>query len=145
MEASRLGSVVGRWSLIGLVAAGVTATSWSRAQATPLHTSVKAVLRADSTTADMNKIEHAVFIVQENRSFDEYFGMYPGADGIPVDVDGKPTVCVPNPATSTCEKPYHDPSDVNYGGPHGFDASVGDINDGKMNGFIREYLRTCKE
>jgi phospholipase C len=122
------------------------ASGWTRAQAVaPASTTVTAVLRASAQTADMNKIEHAVFIVQENRSFDEYFGMYPGADGIPVDADGKPTVCVPNPATSTCEKPYHAPSDVNYGGPHGFDASVGDINDGKMNGFIREYLRTCKE
>jgi len=28
-------------------------------------------------------IEHFIFIIQENHSFDSYFGTYPGADGIP--------------------------------------------------------------
>ena len=28
-------------------------------------------------------IEHFIFIVQENHSFDNYFGTYPGANGIP--------------------------------------------------------------
>jgi phospholipase C len=27
------------------------------------------------------KIEHIVYIVKENRTFDHYFGRYPGADG----------------------------------------------------------------
>ena len=29
----------------------------------------------------LDKIEHIVFIVKENRSFDNYFGTFPGADG----------------------------------------------------------------
>ncbi len=29
------------------------------------------------------KIKHIVVIMQENRSFDSYFGTYPGADGFP--------------------------------------------------------------
>ena len=41
-------------------------------------------------------IEHVIVIVQENRSFDHYFGTYPGADGIPM-TNGSPTVCVPDP------------------------------------------------
>ena len=28
-------------------------------------------------------IQHVVVIMQENRSFDTYFGTFPGADGIP--------------------------------------------------------------
>ena len=28
-------------------------------------------------------IEHFMFLMQENHSFDNYFGTYPGADGIP--------------------------------------------------------------
>ena len=28
-----------------------------------------------------SKIQHIVFIVKENRSFDNYFGTFPGADG----------------------------------------------------------------
>ena len=44
--------------------------------------------------------------MQENRSYDSYFGTYPGADGIPMR-HGVPTVCVPNPAGG-CDRPYHD-------------------------------------
>ena len=31
----------------------------------------------------LEKIQHFIFIMQENRSFDHYFGTYPGAEGIP--------------------------------------------------------------
>ena len=31
----------------------------------------------------IHKIQHVVVIMQENRSFDQYFGTYPGADGLP--------------------------------------------------------------
>ena len=31
----------------------------------------------------IHKIKHVVIVMQENRSFDSYFGTYPGADGIP--------------------------------------------------------------
>ena len=81
------------------------------------------------------KIKHVVVIMQENRSFDNYFGTYPGADGIPM-VNGVPTVCVNDPATGQCVKPYHDASDLNGGGPHGAAAAVADIDGGKMDGFI---------
>ncbi len=33
--------------------------------------------------AGIHKIKHVIVIMQENRSFDQYFGTYPGADGIP--------------------------------------------------------------
>ena len=53
----------------------------------------------------IHKIRHVVVIMQENRSFDSYFGTYPGADGIPM-VHGKPSVCVPDPKTRTCIAPF---------------------------------------
>ena len=31
----------------------------------------------------IHKIKHVVIIMQENRSFDEYFGTYPGVEGFP--------------------------------------------------------------
>ena len=40
----------------------------------------------------IHKIRHVVIIMQENRSFDNYFGTFPGADGIPRR-HGRPTVC----------------------------------------------------
>ena len=32
-----------------------------------------------------SQIQHLIFIVQENHSFDNYFGTYPGANGLPLD------------------------------------------------------------
>ena len=90
-----------------------------------------------ATKADVQKIKHVIVIMQENRSFDSYFGTYPGADGIPRR-NGQFTVCMPDPKSHTCVKPYHDSSDINGGGPHSDTASSDDINGGKMNGFIRQ-------
>src|SRR5215211_5838652 len=84
------------------------------------------------------KLDHLIFLVMENRSFDHYFGTYPGAVGIPMK-DGKPLACVPDPDTHTCVFPYHDPSLVNDGGPHGQTHNALDVNHGKMNGFLRTY------
>ena len=47
--------------------------------------------------------------MQENRSFDSYFGTFPGADRIPHGV------CVPDPMSGGCDAPFHDSADVNYG------------------------------
>jgi phospholipase C len=75
-------------------------------------------------------IRHVVVIMQENRSFDSYFGTYPGADGIPKGV------CVPDPLTETCRRPYHDHANRNAGGPHDHVDALRDIGRGKMDGFV---------
>jgi phospholipase C len=86
--------------------------------------------------AGIHKIKHVIVVMQENRSFDGYFGTYPGADGIPMR-DGKPAVCVPNPGGG-CTRPYHDVHDVNGGGPHAESNAVADVAGGRMTGFIRQ-------
>jgi len=88
-----------------------------------------------SQNNDIHKIQHVVVIMQENRSFDSYFGTYPGADGIPMQ-NGVPTVCVNDPKTNQCVKPYHDAQNLNHGGPHGEANATNDIDSGKMDGFI---------
>ena len=94
------------------------------------------------------KIKHVVVIMQENRSFDSYFGTYPGAEGIPMK-EGVPTVCVPDPkAQEDCVKPFHDTADLNHGGPHGQSSATADINGGKINGFIKQAenaQKNCKD
>ncbi len=93
-----------------------------------------------SSTAPLtgiNKIQHVIIIMQENRSFDSYFGTYPGALGIPMQ-NGVPTVCVQDPRSGQCVKPYHDPNTVNGGGPHNYVNAVADIDGGKMDGFIAQ-------
>jgi phospholipase C len=84
----------------------------------------------------IHKIRHVIIIMQENRSFDSYFGTYPGVDGIPMK-NGVPTVCMPNPL-GPCQRPYHNTADINGGGPHGAANFLADLNNGKMDGFIRE-------
>jgi len=83
-----------------------------------------------------SKIQHVIVIMQENRSFDHYFGTYPGAEGIPRDASGNPTVCVNDPKTGACVKPYRLTADRNVGGPHGVAAFTTCVAGGQMNGFI---------
>jgi phospholipase C len=101
------------------------------------------------TTGDngIHKIQHIVIIMQENRSFDNYFGTYPGADGIPMQ-NGVPTVCVPDPQINQCVKPFHDAQDKDHDAPHFATDAVADIDGGKMDGFIRQQIaavqNSCK-
>jgi phospholipase C len=85
----------------------------------------------------IRKIRHVIVIMQENRSFDSYFGRYPGADGIPMR-HGVPTVCSPDPRTGVCVRPYVDHRNSNGGGPHSYTNSPADVAGGKMNGFLAQ-------
>ncbi|HKT59885.1 MAG TPA: alkaline phosphatase family protein [Gemmatimonadales bacterium] len=76
-----------------------------------------------------------VIIMQENRSFDSYFGTYPGADGLPM-VGSVPLVCLPDAELGGCIRPFHDSADKNFGGPHGALDASRDIDGGRMDGFI---------
>jgi phospholipase C len=86
----------------------------------------------------IHKIQHVVVIMQENRSFDSYFGTYPGVNGIPAGV------CVPDPLHGGCIAPFHDSSNKNYGGPHGNEAFTADLDGGKMDGFVSEAEKGMK-
>ena len=130
-------------AVLAVLAAGLAACSSGRTAAgRPLTTALHGAVVTGGpggryvVPAGIHKIKHVIIIMQENRSFDSYFGTYPGADGIPVR-NGVPTVCVPNPAGG-CTRPYHDKADVNGGGPHAEVSAVGDVDGGRMDGFIRQ-------
>jgi phospholipase C len=56
-----------------------------------------------AVTSTKTPIKHFVTLLQENHSFDNYFGTFPGANGIP------PTACMPNDRRglpSGCVKPF---------------------------------------
>ena len=94
-----------------------------------------------SAEPGIHKIKHVIVIMQENRSFDHYFGTFPGADGIPQGV------CVPDPMHGGCVRPYHDTHDENAGGPHGRWNSRLDVDGGRMDGFVKEAengWRNCR-
>jgi phospholipase C len=100
------------------------------------------------------KIKHVVVIMQENRSFDQYFGTFPGADGIPGLAGNPGTVpCLPDPVNGGCVQPFHDTNDKNYGGPHGASNATADMDctnatartGCKMDGFVgqSEHGQNC--
>ena len=119
-----------------LVLVGQSATSASSGAERPLRVGLRGI----------HKIKHVIVVMQENRSFDAYFGTYPGADGIPMR-NGIPTVCSPDPTTKACAPPFHNPADRNVGGPHGHSQAVRDIAEGRMDGFVQQErageLRHC--
>ncbi len=96
---------------------------------------------APPSPGGIHKIHHVVVIMQENRSFDSYFGTYPGADGIRMR-RGVPTACLPDPRNGGCRRPYHDASDVNGGGPHGAVNASADVDGGRMDGFLAQAVST---
>ena len=118
-----------RWAGgILLLAAAVLAAAMSASTGTK---------RSAAPPPGIRKIKHVVVIMQENRSFDSYFGTYPGVDGIPRGV------CVPDPRGG-CLRPYHVSKDRNVGGPHALKNAVRDINGGAMDGFVREAVSARK-
>jgi phospholipase C len=88
----------------------------------------------------IHRIRHVIVLMQENRSFDSYFGTFPGADGLPVR-HGRFTTCVPDPRSKVCARPFHDPDQINGGGQHNADSARADIDGGRMDGFVREQER----
>src|SRR5262249_26367733 len=66
------------------------------------------IIGKPTTLTGIHLIKHVIVIMQENRSFDEYFGTYPGAVGIPAGV------CLPDPRRGGCKKPYADHYDHNF-------------------------------
>jgi phospholipase C len=87
---------------------------------------------APNAPAGIDKIQHVIWISQENRSFDSYFGTYPGADGFPQDT------CLPvMPGSKRCIKPFHQkvqslPCDMSHEWPVAHAA----YDHGRMDGFV---------
>ncbi|HEU4526952.1 MAG TPA: alkaline phosphatase family protein [Actinomycetota bacterium] len=90
----------------------------------------------------ISKLEHLIFIVQENRSFDHYFGTFPGADGLSEDPQGRLRDCIPDPVLGHRSCTYHTSEPIQHGGPHDWVTSRLSVNGGKMNGFISALPRT---
>jgi phospholipase C len=91
----------------------------------------------DTPTA--TPIKHVVWIMQDNHSFDNYFGTYPGADGIPQGVCQR--VNLNRRSTVGCVQPFHlgdtPVEDLNQG--PGIQRRQ--YNNGQMDGFVAAYRR----
>jgi phospholipase C len=79
-----------------------------------------------------NPIKHVIFLIKENRSFDHYFGLYPGADGVS---EGGTLQCSngykPGPTVPLKHASYVMPHDLG----HAFYPGLISINGGSMNGY----------
>jgi phospholipase C len=89
---------------------------------------------AQSANDPNTPIEHFIVVMQQNHTFDNYFGTYPGANGIPQGI------CVPitlsDEKNRQCVAPYeitnHPISDLSHS-----DTTFRDqYQNGKMNGFV---------
>ncbi|HVO40905.1 MAG TPA: alkaline phosphatase family protein [Spirochaetia bacterium] len=69
-------------------------------------------------------IEHVLFLLQENHSFDNYFGTFPGADGLPPGLSVEGT------------SPYHLSSTRTGNLAHGKGTALQAVNGGRMDRFV---------
>jgi phospholipase C len=86
------------------------------------------------TSKAKTPIQHFVVLMQENHTFDNYFGTYPGANGIPQGT------CMPvNPLdkkNTECIEPFHIGDRPIDDLDHSLSTFNLQYNDGKMNGFV---------
>lgn len=88
-------------------------------------------------------IQHLVVLMQAKHSFDNYFGTYPGADGLPAGV------CMPvNPADPTagpCVKPAPVQGSAIRPPADSLNAFRAQYRDGRMDGFIDAFRRVGQD
>jgi len=138
---------------------GVLAAALVGASGLGLHS---AAAQTPAPAAALSRIGHIVVIFEENRSFDNMFGLFPGANGlaaagdaaVQIDRDGKPYQYLPPPMLTYSSPPKIDdrfpaqlpnapfpidryvPRNIATGDPvHRFYQEQEQINGGKMNKF----------
>jgi phospholipase C len=95
---------------------------------------VPAAAGAPAAAEPRTPIRHLVMLMQENHSFDNYFGTYPGADGIPAGV------CMPvhpDKPEKGCVKPHRLGGRPLRDHSHDYKTALRQLDGGKMDGFVR--------
>ena len=121
-----------RGPAIALLAVAAMALPLALTDCTTSLSSAKISTTASNIPAGLEKIQHFVFIMEENKSFDHYFGTYPGADGF------NPNTALKDPTDGTMVQLYHSTDDVDFDAPHDRSNALADIDGGKMDGFLNE-------
>ena len=87
---------------------------------------------ASGSGADLAKVGNIIIVFQENHTFDNYFGEYPGADGT-----ASKSYCLPEaPGSSKCVSPFHATSLTPVDMSHSWQSAHRDYDSGKMDGFV---------
>ncbi len=109
-------------AVLGLLATACTSVGHTAPRPTPTSSLPP---RVDASTfATRWPIKHVVFLIKENRSFDNLFGRFPGANGARVANDHG----VMRPLTRAGDQRAHDLT-------HCYECAVAAIDGGKMDGF----------
>lgn len=76
-------------------------------------------------------IQHIVIFFQENHTFDNFFGTYPGANGLPANLS------LPEaPSSNVTISPFHLSSTATSDLDHSHSTALEAYNNGSMNGFV---------
>ena len=90
----------------------------------------------DPSTRTATPIRHFVFLMQGDRTFDNYFGTYPGADGIP---DNTCQMLVLGRPQSGCVKPFSLHGKAPAPLEPGQSVITAQLDQGKLDGFVAAY------
>ena len=118
-----------RHKIIPAILLGIVVSSWS----------VDPVASSNPDTDTTTPIQHLIVVMQQNHTFDNYFGAYPKSEGLPADT------CIPvsisDPTNNSCIAPFYigeyPLSDLS----HGSHTFAEQYNNGLMNGFIEAQNR----
>jgi len=83
-------------------------------------------------------IQHLIVLMQENHTFDNYFGTYPGADGIP---SGLQMPVDPNNPDAGYVTPWHIGDSSITDLSHSAETYIEQYDNGKMDGFVAALNR----
>ena len=90
----------------------------------------------------LTPIKHVITLMQENHSFDNYFGTYPGADGLPAGLCEP--VSLKNP-DADCIEPYPIGDSAISDLGHTSDIFFAQYDNGDMNGFVAAHSDRAPE
>ena len=129
--------------------AAVSAQALEKSALTPIQQWVP----FSTLTLARQKIKHVFVLIQENHTFDQYYGLYPGTNGQQVENLGTGLAqsddCEPDPAAGGCQRPFlisadtkspnyvEDAPDIDGGDNSRYGQEQG-IDHGRMNGFLAE-------
>src|SRR5207247_681407 len=100
----------------------------------------KITITVTDRTKGLSNLKHIIFFVQENRSFDDYFGMlgqYRVSLGLPNNIDGiNPNAALPN-TQGQLVNPYHYQTVCTENLSPSWNESHTDVDGGKMDNFLK--------
>ena len=76
------------------------------------------------------KIKHIIYLIQENHTFDNYFGTFPGANGLPAGVR-----LPEKPGAAPTVAPFH-LQNLNHDLSHAWEVAWKAYDNGRMDGFV---------